>query len=335
MTQAVALPSPWLRRGLSLAMLAGVAGFAALMLANGMSGILQGVAMIGPGLALLVVTRLVSLTLAGLAWFRLLRGRVALPATRYVGLRIIREAINCILPVAQVGGDLIGGRLLARAGVAAGLAGASILVDLVLQVMTQATFALAGLALLWALFGVSEAVRRIGTSLVLALPLLVGFLLVQRIGLFALVDRGAGLAARFWPGGICTGRLDLQPGLDLIHADRRAVGQAVVLHLAGWALGSVEIWVALTGMGEHPTAAGCIVLESLGQAVRSAGFAVPAAIGIQEGGFVVLGALFGLTAPVALALSIAKRLPDVAIGLPGVAAWQILEWPRAEAKWPH
>ncbi|HLY56922.1 MAG TPA: lysylphosphatidylglycerol synthase domain-containing protein [Stellaceae bacterium] len=310
---------------LFLAMLAGVVGFAILVLANGFGEIEGGVAMVGFGLVALVVVRLIALSLAGLAWSRLRGGMPARPAVLYVGLRIVREAINCMLPVAQVGGDLIGARLLARTGVPGGLAGASILLDLLLQVATQAIFAFLGLAALWWAFGDTESVHNLGVALAFAMPALVGFLLAQRIGVFALVDR----AARLWPGLTGTGRLDLQPALDLLHRDRRSLLTAAALHLVGWSVGVIEIWIVLTKMGLHPSSAECLVIESLGQAARSAGFVVPAAIGIQEGGFVLLGALFGLSPPTAIALSIAKRLPDFAIGLPGLAAWQVLEMPRA------
>lgn len=320
---------------LFLVMAAGVAAFTALVVGNGLDEIVRGLGMIGLALAGLVVVRLASLTLAGLAWGRLLAGGTRRPPHLYIGLRIVREAINCILPVAQVGGDLVGARLLARTGVPGGEAGAGILVDLLLQVATQAVFALAGLAALWSAFGDVAPVRELGGVLFLAVPALAGFLLAQRIGLFALLDHGLARAARLWPGSTACSRLELQPALDLIHGDRRALLAASLLHLTGWSLGTVEVWIALGRMGFSPSPAECLVLESLGQAVRSAGFVVPAALGIQEGGFVLLGALFGLPAPAAIALSIAKRLPDLAIGLPGLAAWQILELPRSTAASPR
>lgn len=37
-------------------------------------------------------------------------------------------------------------------------------------------------------------------------------------------------------------------------------------------------------------------------AVRSAGFAVPGALGVQEGGFILVGGLFGVGPDLALAL---------------------------------
>ena len=52
---------------------------------------------------------------------------------------------------------------------------------------------------------------------------------------------------------------------------------------------------------------------------------MPSALGVQEGGFTVLGALFGIPPEAALALSFVKRVPDLAIGLPGLLVWYWLE----------
>ena len=77
-----------------------------------------------------------------------------------------------------------------------------------------------------------------------------------------------------------------------------------------------------------PGLGACLVLESLGQAVRSADFAVPGVMGVQEGGFLAIGALYGLPAEVSLALSLVKRVPDLALGLPGLLGWLVLETTR-------
>ena len=44
-------------------------------------------------------------------------------------------------------------------------------------------------------------------------------------------------------------------------------------------------------------------------AVRGAAFAVPGALGAQEGGLIVLCAIFGVPPDAALALSLVKRIP--------------------------
>jgi hypothetical protein len=57
-------------------------------------------------------------------------------------------------------------------------------------------------------------------------------------------------------------------------------------------------------------------------------FAIPNAVGVQEGAYIVLGAAFGLTPEKALALSLLKRARDLAIGLPAFGVWQTLEGGR-------
>jgi len=62
--------------------------------------------------------------------------------------------------------------------------------------------------------------------------------------------------------------------------------------------------------------------------VRGAAFAVPGGLGVQEGGYIALCAMFGIPVQEALALSLAKRVADVAVGLPGLIAWQVVEGRR-------
>ena len=68
-----------------------------------------------------------------------------------------------------------------------------------------------------------------------------------------------------------------------------------------------------------------LLIESLGQALRSAAFLVPGALGIQEGGYLLLGAAFGLDPATALALSLVKRTREVLLGVPGLAMWLLEE----------
>ena len=67
------------------------------------------------------------------------------------------------------------------------------------------------------------------------------------------------------------------------------------------------------------------ILESLSSGVRAAAFMVPGALGALEGGFVVFGALFGLPAETALAISLSKRVRELILGLPGLFVWHWVE----------
>ena len=68
-----------------------------------------------------------------------------------------------------------------------------------------------------------------------------------------------------------------------------------------------------------------LVIESLLYAARSIAFAVPNAVGVQEGAYILLGASFGLSPETALALSLLKRARDLTFGLPALVTWQFLE----------
>jgi hypothetical protein len=54
-------------------------------------------------------------------------------------------------------------------------------------------------------------------------------------------------------------------------------------------------------------------------------FLTPGALGFQEGAYVLIAPLFGLTAEATLAVSLLRRAKDLALGVPAVLAWQYLE----------
>jgi uncharacterized membrane protein YbhN (UPF0104 family) len=101
-----------------------------------------------------------------------------------------------------------------------------------------------------------------------------------------------------------------------------ALAQASAIHVLAWALGTFEVWLALTAMGVHVGLAEALVIESLGMAARSAGFVVPGALGVQEAGFILVCGLFQIHPDTAIALSMVKRVRELAVGLPGLIAWQ-------------
>jgi hypothetical protein len=55
-------------------------------------------------------------------------------------------------------------------------------------------------------------------------------------------------------------------------------------------------------------------------------FFVPGALGVQEGGFLLVGTVLGLNPQICLALAGARRFRDIIVFLPGLVAWQVAEW---------
>jgi uncharacterized membrane protein YbhN (UPF0104 family) len=103
------------------------------------------------------------------------------------------------------------------------------------------------------------------------------------------------------------------------------IAAATALHLCAWIASATGCWIALRLTGVELGLAEVLAIESLLGAVRSAAFAAPMAIGIQEAGYALVGPLFGLNADMALALSLLKRARDLAIGVPALLIWQGFE----------
>lgn len=280
---------------------------------------------VGWGAVLVALVRAVETSGAGLAWAWLLPATGRPPLGIFVLLRWVRESINCLLPVAQVGGDLIGARLLTFYGPSGGAAGASIIVDLFVQTLTQFVFTLVGVALLIASTGQSEITRWVLVGLGVMAPALIGFFAAQRFGGFRLVEMLFARLAKNPKWAALGGVASLHDSLQAIYRRRGAVLAAALLHFAIWFVGVWEIDIALRFMGHELPYWQVLIIESLAQAVRGAAFVVPGAIGVQEGGFIALCAIFAIPAPTAIALSLVKRLPEVVLGVPGLLIWQGLE----------
>ena len=100
-------------------------------------------------------------------------------------------------------------------------------------------------------------------------------------------------------------------------------------HLVSWLSGGLEVWLILHFVGVDVGLDTGLIIESLGQALKAVGFAVPGALGVQEGGYVVVCRLLNIPPETALAVSLIKRIREAVLGIPGLILWQ-----RAEAKAP-
>ncbi len=312
-----------------MAALAGLLLFTLVVTFSGAHEILQAVQNAGWATLLVVLARAVAIAVDGIGWNVLLPPGGRLSMRVAILLRWVREGINQLLPVAAIGGDFVGARLATFWRCEGAMAWASVVADIAVQAGTQLLFAVLGLALLVWLVGDSELVHYLGAGMAVAAIGIVGFLLLQRrSGSKLFLAIGQKLAGgREWAALAVVERF--YERLREIYANPRGVVASVIIHSGVWIFGSVEVWLAFHFMGHPVSVAEAIVIESLGQAVRGAAFAIPGGIGVQEGGFVAICALFGIPAGPAVALSLVKRVADLAIGLPGLVAWQWIEGRRA------
>jgi putative membrane protein len=311
-----------------VAWLGGIAALVVLTIWSGLDAVGHAIASVGWGILLVVMVRAVTVSVAGAGWWLLFPSKVRPQFGACLLLRFVREAVNVLLPVAQVGGDVVGARLLTGYAVPGALAAASVIVDILIQAAAQFLFAAVGLLTLIALGADHALARSAAIGLAVAALLLAGFYLAQRRGgqrvLQSIVNRLAG--DREWR---VLGTIDaVYQNLTMIYAARSSFIASSVVHLAGWVVGVAEVSIVFAFMG-HPVSIGeALVIESLMHAVRGAAFAVPSALGAQEGALVVLCAAFGIPPEQAIALSLVKRAADVVLGVPGLLGWQMLEWGR-------
>lgn len=259
----------------------------------------------------------------GLAWYA-----IAPPPHRrlraYLWGRLVRDSGSEVLPLSQIGGFIMGARAATLFGPSMTLAFATTVVDVTLEVMAQLGYTALGLALLMELQPDASVIYPVAIGLACGVVGILLFVLVQRRGAAFVEKLSERLAASWLPGAAARTR-SLQHALDAIYAHRGGLAAGFGLHFVTWIASAGEAWLALHFMDVDLGIAAVIAIESLLYAIRSVAFAVPNAVGVQEGAYVMLGALFGLPPEMALALSLLKRGRDLAIGVPALLAWQAME----------
>ena len=309
----------------ALAALVGLALMTALVGYFGVAAVTRPLVAIGwSGLAVICAIHLALVVVMGIGWALLLPG-----TSLWVPVwgRFVRDSGSELLPLSQVGGYVLGARAVTLAGVAAIVATASTIVDVTLELFGQLAYTALGLACLIALEPDAAIARPVAAGLAAAGLLAMGFVVFQRRGL-DLLERFARMLGRGWTDKTAAGAATLHNALTAIYRGPARVLSSFALHLVCWIASTLEAWVALHFAGAPLGFATVLVIESLLYAARSVAFAVPNAVGVQEGAYILLGASFGLTPEMALALSLLKRARDLIIGLPTLAAWQLLEGRR-------
>ena len=244
------------------------------------------------------------------------------PQRIYLLLRWIREGVNNLLPLAQIGGEVVAWNLLRQRGAKSSTAIAGTVADLTMEMVTQILFTILGVVLLVMSGADRSSAAILASGLVLATLFMAALFLALRLGFAAVIEKSLLRLGRLmgWAGAAHVEGLN-QALMECYRQPAR-VRQAAFWHLLSWLLGAVEVWLALKFLGRDVDLATCLVIESLGQAAKALGFAIPGALGIQEGGYVMVCGAFGLPADLGIALSLMKRLREVILGIPALVAWQ-------------
>lgn len=322
---------PWsgrLKTGVAIAALLGIGAATALIVYFGLAQVGEAFLTAGwRGLAAMTAVYLVAAFFAALAWRCLFVSPVRRAVLLSYWVRLLRDSVGNILAVVPAAGEVVTARELAVHGLAPGAAVASTVVDFTMEIVSLILFACLGLLILTLERPQENVSLWMLGALAISAIAMAGFIAAQKRGLFQLLqslsDR-LGLTAP-WSSGDQS--RSVHAGIEDIYRDHRRPIASAAVHLVAWVLGAGEAWLALSFMGHPLGFDDVLVIESLLLSLRMAVF-VPWAAGVQEGGYVALGALFGLGPDVALGLSLLKRAREIITGVPCLLLWQGMETRR-------
>ena len=281
----------------------------------------------GWNLLWLIPYRVLYFLLYALGWLRLLRPYDPEQRVRFgyaFWVTTVREAIDRLLPVATVGGGIVGVRLMRWRGLPTVAVSATVIVEILLTLVALYLFAVLGLLLLVGFGPAGPQYHRLLPAVLLSLPIPVVTALLLRYGsVFAGLERL--LRPMVGVSAVSEAAVALDRELRACLRRGGSLFFAGSLQLVALITSSFEIWFVLRLLGHPIDFSAAVILESLTQAVRHLAFFVPAGLGVQEASLVLFGHALGISSELALAVSLAKRIRELLCGLPPLASWQFLE----------
>lgn len=321
-----------LKRIQAAALVLGLGFFAYLVYRIGVDSILRDLRAIGWGLGIIILLELV------LDGFNTLGWRYTIPpANRHVGfwrlylVRMAGSAFNQVIPSATMGGEPIK-VLLLQPHMRTSNAVASVITAKLAYSAGQSLFVLSGFIFAFYRFRLPASVNyAMYAALVLTVLSLAAFFWVQHRGLFAVTAAIARFLRlpRHLIDGLhhATERIDHQ--VREIHVDRPAdFFISVAWHLAGFGVGMIQMFLFLRWLGLDADIVDALAIESFSVLVQLALFLVPASIGVQEGGKMLIFNGLGLPAADGLTVGIAVRLNQIVGIALGMAAYAYLHGQR-------
>ncbi len=321
---AARTPFTMRRAGHLTLLLTGTLLLISLIRAIGAERLMTDLQRVGWGLVAIIALELVVDACNTLGWRYTLERRSAVGFPRLFWIRLAGTAINQLTPTATVGGEFVKGSFL-RPAVGASAAIASLIAARMSYTIAQAALVLIGLsAIVTRLQGSQELAVGVVAGFTVTLAGVLIFVALQRRGLFAALARvatrlrlPATSIARIERGGAA---LDAQ--LRALYRDRpQAFLASVGWHFAGQLIGLVQLWCILRWLGAPAPLTTCLAVEAFAIVADSAMFFVPARVGVQEGGRVLIFTALGMSAATGLAVAVITRIAQLASAALGLAAY--------------
>jgi putative membrane protein len=302
--------------------LAGIAAITGLVIYFGVGDVVKSLTSVRlSGFAAYVAAQLVITLGLALCWRMLLRSSAKGSFLLLVWGRLVRDATGEFLPFSQVGGYVVGARVITLSGVTVADSIASTIVDITTEFLAQVIFVGVGLSVLAEIAPNSRLLVPVAVGLSVAVVMCVGLIIVQQGGgkIFRMIaQRLAGESGDF--------HMDrLQSALDQIYRRRDRLALASFFHLVCWFGTATASFIGFHALGVPLSFIDAIAIEAMLHAIMALAFFVPGRVGIQEGAYTVLAGIFGVPPEIAISLSLLRRARDFVIAVPVLLAWQGVE----------
>lgn len=314
-----------MKRTAYIGFILGLAAITALVVWQGAGEVGRALAELGAGVLLFLPVYAVFLAVGAVSW-RLLFEPGHAPGFGPAWLAIwIGPSINTLLPVGTLGGEVVKARVLTHYGIGAHQAGGSVVADTTVQALSLVLWGMIGAAVLaWVSADGKLGAITLGAMLVFGAGV-VTFLLLQRAGALGGIARTVGR----WTGRDSSKAVavlvEFDGHLRQIYQRPGRVFWATAIRLASRVVMVTEVWLAAALMGHPISPWEALMIRSLSSAVRGAAFFVPNGLGVQEGAYMMLGAVIGLPPGFSLSMSLAVRARELIASVPGLLAWQHIE----------
>lgn len=270
---------------------------------------------LGWGFVLIFALQAIPILLGTLSWWLTLRPEQRLSLTAMARMLVAGEAVNAVSPVALVGGELVRISMLSTR-IPAEDAVPSVALAAMAQCCAQILFVLSGVPIALNLVH-SAPVRQSLVFLSTALAVLLCGLLFFALSAAgqAWIERKAGRSSRLRAISRHvppTWREVLPRSLRALRERPGHFALAIGASLLVWQMGGVETFLILRFLRAPVGPLRAYGIEVLAVAIEGVLFFVPAKMGTQEGGKILIFLAAGLDPAKGLALGLARRIRELA-----------------------
>jgi len=275
------------------------------------------VAKVGSGLLVLVGIYFFAFAIDSITWQLTI---VGVPLNflwmhRILKLRMVGEAFNSVIPAGGMGGEPVKASMLkSYYGIGIREGAASLILTKTINVMALVAFLIGGFILMIEGATLSKSYEYVAGAGLLALMVGVSlFFAIQRFSVASLTG--------IWISRLLIGcRIkdiffhihDMDERLVFFYTENKGrFALCLFLALVNWMLGVVEIYFTFVFLDRPVTWAEAWIIEAVAQMVRTGAFFIPAAIGVQEGAFLLICSAITGSATLGVAVSVIRRIREV------------------------